>query len=73
LGYEALLKQDNVAALHWLKDAARLQPDEPHIWYNLGIAYARQGDFTSAKDAYKRAHDLNPENAEFAKALADTE
>jgi membrane associated rhomboid family serine protease len=73
LGYQALLKQDNVAALHWLKDAARLQPDEPHIWYNLGIAYARQGDSTSAKDAYKRAHDLNPQNADFAKALADTE
>ena len=73
LGYEALLKQDNVAALRWLKDASRLQPKEPHIWYDLGIAYARQGDYKAAKDAYQHARDLAPSNAEFSKALADVE
>lgn len=73
LGYQALLKQDNVAALRWLKDASRLQPAQPHIWYDLGIAYTRQGDHKAARDAYQRAHDLAPSNAEFSKALADAE
>jgi GlpG protein len=73
LGYQALMKQDNASALHWLKDAARLQPDEPHIWYNLGIAYARLGDRSASRSAYQRAHDLAPSDVEFTKALADSE
>ena len=73
LGYQALLKKDNSSALHWLTDAARLQPHEGYIWYDLGIAYSRQGDRAAAKGAYQRAHDLNPADADFAKALAGSE
>jgi hypothetical protein len=43
LGYDALMRNDNVAAQRWLQDAARLEPESACIWYDLGIAHARQG------------------------------
>jgi len=70
LGYDALLRNDNVAALRWLNDAARLEPRSAYIWYDLGIAHARQGDLAAAKAAYQKAHDLDPVNSDYAKALA---
>jgi membrane associated rhomboid family serine protease len=73
LGYQALLKKDNASAMRWLTDAARLQPREAYIWYDLGIAYSRQGDRAASKNAYQRAHDLDPADTDFAKALSDSE
>ena len=73
LGYDALMRNDNVAALRWLNDAARLEPRSAYIWYDLGIAHARQGDLAAAKAAYQKAHDLDPVNADYAKALAEAQ
>ncbi len=73
LGYDALMRNDNVAAQRWLQDAARLEPQSAYIWYDLGIAQARQGDLAAAKAAYQKAHDLDPANADYNKALAEAQ
>lgn len=48
-----------------------MQPEVPMIWFDLGIAYRRQGEREAAKGAYQRAHDLDPSNATYSKALAE--
>lgn len=73
LGYDALMRNDNITALRWLKEAAKIDPKSAYTWYDLGIAQARQGDFAAAKSAYQRAHDLEPSNADYAKALAEAQ
>jgi membrane associated rhomboid family serine protease len=73
LGYDALMRNDNTAALRWLNEAARLDPKSAYIWYDLGIAHARQGNLAAARAAYQKAHDLEPANANYAKALTDAQ
>ena len=68
----ALLQQQNKNAIRWLKDAAKLQPRLPEVWFDLGIAYARVGNTTASRDAYKRAHDLDPDNADYTAAYAES-
>src|SRR5215471_11720924 len=72
-GLFGMVRNDNVAALRWLNDAARLEPRSAYIWYDLGIAHARQGDLAAAKAAYQKAHDLDPVNSDYAKALAEAQ
>lgn len=43
----------------------------PEAYFNLGEAYKRKGLNDKAKEAYKKALELNPNYAEAAKALAD--
>lgn len=52
--------------------AARLeaQPDDPEGWALLGRAYQTTERFAEARDAFKHAHDLKPEDAEIALAYA---
>ena len=71
-GYDALLQQQNKNAIRWLKDAAKMQPRLPEVWFDLGIAYARVGNTTASRDAYKRAHDLDPDNADYTAAYAES-
>ena len=54
LGYDALLRNDNVAAQRWLNDAARLEPRSAYIWYDLGIAHARHGDLAALRPHTRR-------------------
>ena len=68
-GYDALNQKQDKQALHWLKDASRMQPKSAVIWYDLGIAYSRAGDLAAARNAYARAHDLEPGNTEYSDAL----
>ncbi len=65
-GYEALLANHNEEAVRWFRDAARLQPQIPEYRANLGIAYHRLGNLPAAKDAYQRAHELDPSNPAYA-------
>src|SRR5262249_44263319 len=67
-GYDALLAKENGKALRWLKDAVRYQPKTPEVWFDLGIAYQREGDLPAAKKAYQRAHELAPNNTEYSDA-----
>lgn len=43
----------------------------PEAWYQLGEAYKRKGLNDKAKEAYKKALELDPKNQEAAKALAE--
>ena len=65
-GYEALVAGRNQEAVKWLRDAVQFRPQEPSYWFNLGIAYHRVGDLSSAGAAYRRAHELDPKNSEYA-------
>jgi membrane associated rhomboid family serine protease len=66
LGYEDLVAGKNQEAIRWLRDATVYKPKDPTTWYNLGLAYARVGDTSSANAAFGRAHDLEPNDSRFA-------
>ena len=72
-GYEALMNdkknpETNHEAVMWLEDAVKYQPKVPLFWFNLGIAYQREHDYDAASSAYRRAYELDPSNADYAKA-----
>jgi tetratricopeptide (TPR) repeat protein len=68
-GYDALIADRNQEAARWLGDAVVYQPKLPVYWFNLGIAYQRLGNRTAAQAAYERAHQLEPNKAEYSAAL----
>jgi membrane associated rhomboid family serine protease len=72
-GYDALNQKQDQQALGWLKDASRLQPRSAVIWYDLGLAYSRTGNPKEAKNAYARAHELEPANREYSDVLNGSE
>jgi tetratricopeptide (TPR) repeat protein len=57
---EALAKQDVNAAVVALEKLARLTPNNPEIYANLGVANYTQGRYAQAADALHRALQLNP-------------
>lgn len=44
-----------------MKQVIKLDPENPSLYYNLGVAAEQLGDDESAKDYYKKAIELNPE------------
>jgi membrane associated rhomboid family serine protease len=70
-GYEALLAGHNGEALRWLRDAVKYQPKMAVYWFNLGIAYQRQGKLAAAKEAYQRAHQLDPADSKYSETVAE--
>lgn len=64
-GYLALVANRNEEAVRWLRDATTFQPEDAAYWYDLGIAYARQGSLNAAATAFQRAHALEPNNPEY--------
>jgi len=71
-GYDALIAGRNEEAVRWFHDAVKLRPKEPTYWFNLGIAYHRVGNLPTAMAAYRRAHELEPNNSDYAKAVEDS-
>ncbi len=59
-GLEAYQSQDYEAALKYFIDAQLEDPDQPKIFYNIGNAYYKLGDFNAALENY--SHVLNSEN-----------
>lgn len=43
----------------------------PDAYYQLGVAYEMKGEIGKAKEAFKKALELNPEHKDAAKALAE--
>jgi membrane associated rhomboid family serine protease len=70
-GYDALVASRNDEAVKWFRDAVKFRPKEPTYWFNLGIAYQRIGNLPAAMAAYKRAHELEPSNSDYAKAIEE--
>ena len=53
---------NNEAALEKLTEAARLAPDYPGVYANLGYLHERQGDTLHALDSYARLLELRPDD-----------
>lgn len=53
--------------------AARSAPDDPRAWVRLGFVRSVQGDRVGARDAYARAHRLDPQQPEVLAAYAGAE
>lgn len=54
-------------AVKEFEQAARLAPDWPDIYYNLGSVQSKAGDFTSAMKSFQRYLDLAPKSPDAAK------
>ena len=59
LGAEAMLRNDDAAALVYLREAARVRSDIAGVWVDLGVLYARHGHYEHAEAAYLRALDVD--------------
>jgi membrane associated rhomboid family serine protease len=71
LGYDDLVAGRNAEALHWLRDAVIMQPRISGFWFNLGIAYDRLNQHSDAVAAYRKARDLEPNNAQYQAAASE--
>ncbi len=63
---------DLVGAIEDLEFACKKEPF-PEAYYHLGLAYKKIGEMDKAKEAFKKALELNPEYKDAAKALAEIE
>jgi len=61
------------AMIAGIEQAAGKTPDDPRAWVRLGFARSVQGDGAGARDAYARAHELDPQRPEVLAAYAASE
>ncbi len=57
-------------AIEDLEFACKKEPF-PEAYYHLGVAYKKKGEVGKAKEAFKKALEMNPEYKDAAKALAE--
>lgn len=69
LGWVYFRQERMDLALKYLREAARLLPDDPTVFEHLGDVAAKSGQEKDALDAYKRALDLSPANAALQKKI----
>jgi tetratricopeptide (TPR) repeat protein len=55
----------------FLKEASQLEVNNPDIWFHLGQANQRLGDWSRAKDSFEKAYDLNPRKSEVLYGLSE--
>lgn len=56
-----------------VEQGIRATPDDPRAWVRVGFARSMLGDRTGARDAYARAHALDPQRPEVLAAYAASE
>jgi len=61
LGIALLSQQKLVPARAALEEAARLLPNDPYAWYNLGLVYKDTGETEKAIGAFQHVVQLSPE------------
>lgn len=60
--------EDMIASL---QGRLREDPDNHELWYMLGLAQRDRGDFAQAGQAFRRAMELAPQNADYTAYLAE--
>jgi tetratricopeptide (TPR) repeat protein len=71
IGYRLLGAGDVDGAITLLDFNARLHPDSWNVWDSLGEAYAQKGDRARAIELYQKSVEMNPENENGKKKLAE--
>lgn len=69
-GYDASPPDVLASAIARIRSAADLEPDEPRIWWLLGMAVSYTGDYAAEEQFIRRAAELNPNDANTLAALA---
>lgn len=69
-GYDATPQPVLEGAIRKIKEANRLDPEEPRIWWLLGLAVSYTGDRLAEERFYRRAAELNPNDANILAVLA---
>ncbi len=69
-GYDATPPDILDAALTRIRRASTLDPDEPRIWWLMGIAYTYTGDLATEEQCYRKSVELNPSDANAIVSLA---
>ncbi len=54
-----------------LQGRLREDPDNHELWYMLGLAYRDQGQLPQAQQAFRRAMELAPQNADYTAYVAE--
>mgnify|MGYP002983797421 CR=1 FL=1 len=62
---------DTTTALNDLEEITQSSPDYAPAWANLGMLYEVRGDTDSAKSAYQKAAELDPDDEYNAKTFAE--
>jgi cytochrome c-type biogenesis protein CcmH len=55
-----------------LRERLRQNPDNDQGWFLLGLTYRNAGDFEQAAQAFRRASELQPRNADYVAYLGET-
>lgn len=71
LGIDSLRTGQVQSSILYLKKASRIRPQEEYPLAYLGEAYARQGSYAEASEAYILAARVDPSSAEAAVAFVD--
>ncbi|HID55141.1 TPA: tetratricopeptide repeat protein [Candidatus Poribacteria bacterium] len=59
-------------AIGEFEEVAKLRPDDPQVWYNIGVLAFESGELDRSKEAFRRAKELGYKGGieEFLKAIA---
>ncbi len=60
--------EDMIASL---QGRLREDPDNHELWYMMGLAQRDRGDFRQGEQAFRRAMELSPQNADYTAYLAE--
>ena len=55
-----------------LRERLRQDPDNDQGWFLLGLSFRNAGDFRQAEQAFRRASELRPNNADYVAYLGET-
>ena len=51
----------------------RIDPNNPEAHFSLGVVYESKGDYKKAAELYRKAHDINPDDMSYKRAIVTLE